>query len=375
MVAGEASGDILGAGLIAAIRAREPGAVFEGIGGDLMQTAGLQSWYPLEALSVNGFVDPIKRLPKLIEIYLTLRRRLLSERPDVFIGIDFNVFNFIVERALHDHGVPTTHYVSPSVYAWRSGRLRRIAKAVDLMLTLFPFEHELYEQRGVRAVFVGHPLADEIPLEVSRGSARQALGVGLDETVIALLPGSRSGEIRLMAQTFLDAAAILGRELGDCRFLVPCISREIRSTLDVLVSRCAVELNVSLVDGRSREVLAACDGAIVKSGTATLEAMLVNRPMVVGYRLGVVSYHIVKRLIHTPYVALPNILANRGLVPELLQNDLTPEGLATALLSEMRERTAGEREATFCKFHRELRRDASERAADAILELVEGADG
>lgn len=184
LVAGEASGDILGAGLIEAIRARCPDAVFEGIGGELMQAAGLESWYPLETLAVNGFIDPIKRLPKLVEIYLTLRRRLLSERPDVFIGVDFNVFNLIVERALHDRGIRTAHYVSPSVYAWRRARLRRIAKAVDLMLTLFPFEAPLYAKRGVRAVFVGHPLADEIAVDISRSSARRVFDIPDEDTVI-----------------------------------------------------------------------------------------------------------------------------------------------------------------------------------------------
>jgi lipid-A-disaccharide synthase len=374
-VAGEASGDILGAGLIEAIRARCPDAVFEGIGGELMQAAGLESWYPLETLAVNGFIDPIKRLPKLVEIYLTLRRRLLSERPDVFIGVDFNVFNLIVERALHDRGVRTAHYVSPSVYAWRRARLRRIAKAVDLMLTLFPFEAPLYAKRGVRAVFVGHPLADEIAVDISRSSARRVFDIPDEDTVIALLPGSRMGEIRLMAQIFLDAAVIISRELGACRFLVPCVSDEIRSRIEALIDAGGTALDIRVLQGHSRDALAACDGAIVKSGTGTLEAMLINRPMVVAYRLGLVSYHIVKRMIHTPFVALPNILANRAIVPELLQDEVTPEALAAALLREMREGSDAIRGALFCGLHEELRRGASARAADAVLELAGAARG
>ncbi len=375
LVAGEASGDILGAGLIEAIRARHPAAVFEGIGGELMQAAGLESWYPLERLAVNGFIDPMKRLPALVEIYLTLRRRLLSERPDVFIGVDFNVFNFILERALHDRGVRTAHYVSPSVYAWRRGRLRRIAKAVDLMLTLFPFEAPLYAQRATRAVFVGHPLADEIAVNTSRSSARRAFDIPCEDTVIALLPGSRMGEIRLMAQTFLDAAVIISRELGECCFLVPCVSDEIRSRIEALIDTGGMALDVRVLQGHSRDALAACDGAIVKSGTGTLEAMLINRPMVVAYRLGLVSYHIVRRMIHTPFVALPNILANRAIVPELLQDEVTPEALAVALVREMREGSDGIREALFCRLHEELRRGASARAADAVLELAGAAGG
>jgi lipid-A-disaccharide synthase len=370
ILAGEHSGDLLGAGLMRALKQRSPGASFEGIGGPRMLSEGLHSLYEMDRLAVNGFVDPIKRLPDLLRILRGLRRHYRANPPDVFIGVDFNVFNLIVERGLKRRGVATVHYVSPSVYAWRRGRIRRIGRAADLVLTLYPFEPPLYADYHVRAVFVGHPLADEITPEDHRRQARESLGLGHDALVIALLPGSRLAEIELMGNLLLDAAASIAQRLDGALFVVPCPSQSIHAAMADRV-RARPALRVRLMEGGARTALAAADGALVKSGTGTLEAMLLGTPMVVTYRLGAVSYHIVRALKHSEFVALPNILAGRALVPELLQDAATPDALADALLDEMRRADSqADMLEEFRRLHAELRRDASARAAEAVLALV-----
>ncbi len=375
ILAGEPSGDRLGAGLMRAIRSRRPEVRFVGIGGPLMIAEGLECLVPMERLAVNGFIEPVKRLPDLVRILRLLLARFREEPPAAFIGIDFNVFNFLLERLLKRRGLATAHYVSPSVYAWRRGRVRRIARSTDLLLTLYPFEPAFYAGSTVEAVFVGHPLADEIEPQMSDAAhqlaARSQLGLREQGTVVAVLPGSRSSEVKLMAPGFLQACERVQARLGEVQFVVPCLRPVIRQAMEVHLAGYP-ELPVRLYDGNARTALAACDAALVKSGTSTLEAMLLHRPMVVSYRLGELTYQLVSRLLRTPYVALPNILAGQALVPELLQHEATPEALAENLLAELyRAREDGEYLSRFEALHASLRQGANERAADAVLDWLD----
>jgi lipid-A-disaccharide synthase len=374
IVAGEASGDNLGRGLMAELRRIHPDIRFIGIGGSGMEAEGLNSLVSLERLAVNGFVDPIRRLPELIGILRLLLRRCRAERPDVFVGVDFNVFNLLVERRLKQQGIRTVHYVSPSVYAWRRGRIRRIARAADMLLTLYPFEPALYRGTTVNAVYVGHPLADAIEPDAggpaAAALARAALGIPQAGPVIALLPGSRMAEVRLLGDTFLAAARLMAARRPGVRFVVPCLRPGIAAWLDAARARYA-DLDLISYAGNARQALTACDAALVKSGTSTLEAMLLRRPMVVSYRLGALTYGIVRRLLRTPFVALPNILAGRALVPELLQDAATPTALADAVLAELDKAQAQpEYLAEFERLHLMLRCHADARAAEAVAGLL-----
>lgn len=360
------------------MRALQTGAKpvrFVGIGGPQMCAQGLESWYPQESLAMNGFTEPLRRLPTLWRLLRDLETALVKQGVDVFVGIDFNVFNLLLERRLRARGIATVHYVSPSVYAWRRGRIQRVVEAADLLLTLFPFEPPLYAGTGLRAVCVGHPLADAIDpdrdVTSERLAARRALGLDPSDTAIALLPGSRLSEARLMTDLMLDAARLIGEHRRDARFVIPCLNPALRDGVRAACQR-HPDVRVTLVDGRSRDVLSACDAAIVKSGTATLEAMLLGCPMVVTYRLGPVTHAIVRRLLRTPFVALPNILAGRELVPELLQTAATPTALAVALLQQLdRARLDHGYLGEFARLHAELRRDADRSAAAAVLSLLE----
>ncbi|MCM2330528.1 lipid-A-disaccharide synthase [Geopseudomonas sagittaria] len=369
LVAGEASGDILGAGLMQAIKTRHPDAQFIGVGGPRMQAEGLDSYFPMERLAVMGLVEVLGRLPELLGRRRRLIRTLVDERPDVFIGIDAPDFTLGVELKLRQAGIRTVHYVSPSVWAWRQKRVLKIRQACDLMLTLFPFEAQFYEAQQVPVCFVGHPLADTIELHADRAAARNALGLAEAGGVVALLPGSRGGEVERLGSLFLDAAERLCALRPGLRFVLPCASAERRAQVEaMLVGR---DLPVTLLDGRSHEALAACDAVLIASGTATLEALLFKRPMVVAYRVAPLTYRILKRLVKSPYISLPNLLAGRLLVPELIQDAATPEALAATLsplLDDGQVQTAG-----FDAIHRALRRGASERAAEAVLQLVERA--
>lgn len=376
ILAGEPSGDRLGAGLMAAIRARRPDVRFVGIGGPLMIAEGLECLVPMERLSVNGFVEPVRRLPELVRIFARLLGAYRRDRPAAFIGVDFNVFNFLLEGRLKRRGVPTVHYVSPSVYAWRRGRVRRIARSTDLLLTLYPFEPAFYRDSSVRAVFVGHPLADEISPDMGdarhQTAAREAIGLPAAATVIAVLPGSRLSEVRLMGPVFLDACEEVQRRLETVTFVVPCLRPSIFEAVSALVAAHPA-LDVRLVHGNARMALSACDAALVKSGTSTLEAMLLHRPMVVSYRLGELTYRVLKGLLRTPYVALPNILQGAELVPELLQHEATPEALAENLVAQLDKR-AGDVEylRSFESLHASLRQGADDRAAETVLDWLEG---
>ena len=376
VLAGEPSGDILGARVLAALRMRFPNLEIEGIGGPLMEQQGLDSMFPMDRLSVMGFIEPLKRLPELLRIRSAVREHFSSKPPDIFLGIDSPDFNLRLEEQLRARGVTTAHLVSPSVWAWRQRRIHRIKRAVDLMLCLFPFETAIYRQHDVPVCYVGHPLADEIPTQADRIAARSALGLQPGARLLALLPGSREGEVRLLAPLFLRAASLLRRTDPTLRFVLPAVSAARRTELEPLVAAYP-QLDITVVTGRSREVMAASDAVLLASGTATLEAALLKRPMVVAYRMGALSWLLLKLMVKTPYAALPNILAGRALVPELLQERATPEAMAAALepLLSGSEAASGQlRE--FTLIHDALRQDFGERAAAALAALVDrSADG
>ncbi|MBF7729712.1 lipid-A-disaccharide synthase [Pseudomonas sp. N040] len=366
LVAGEASGDILGAGLMQALKARHPGVEFLGVGGPRMEAEGLRSYFPMERLSVMGLVEVLGRLFELLWRRRRLIRTLLAERPDVFIGIDAPDFNLGLELKLRRAGIRTVHYVSPSVWAWRQKRVFKIRQACDLMLTLFPFEARFYQEHGVPVRFVGHPLANTIPLQVDRAAARRSLDLADEATVVALLPGSRGGEVSRLGPLFLDAAERLSLLRPGLRFVLPCASPARREQLEqLLIGR---NLPLGLLDGRSHEALAACDAVLIASGTATLEALLHQRPMVVAYRVANLTYRILRRLIKTTLFSLPNLLAGRQLVPEFIQDAATPAALAEAMSTLLQDGQA--QTESFAEIHRILRQDASVQAAEAVLALV-----
>ncbi|MFM9484129.1 lipid-A-disaccharide synthase [Pseudomonas monachiensis] len=365
LVAGEASGDILGAGLMRALKARHTAVEFIGVGGPLMQAEGLTSYFPMERLSVMGLVEVLGRLRELLARRKKLVADLIDAKPDVFIGIDAPDFNLNIELKLRQAGIKTVHYVSPSVWAWRQKRVLKIREGCDLMLTLFPFEARFYEEKGVPVRFVGHTLADAIPLQADRAAARAELGLP-DGPLVALMPGSRGGEVGRLGALFLDTAQRLRALRPGVRFVMPCASAQRRAQLEELLA--GRDLPLTLLNGQSHLALAACDAVLIASGTATLEALLYKRPMVVAYRLAPLTFWILKRMVKSPYISLPNLLAQRLLVPELLQDDATVEALAqtlSPLIEGGEEQTRG-----FDEIHRTLRLDASNQAADAVLNLI-----
>lgn len=370
MVAGEASGDILGAGLVRSLKKRFPNAEFEGIGGPLMLEQGFKSFVPMERLSVMGLVEVLGRLFELIGIRRRLRKHFIKTKPDVFVGIDAPDFNLGLEATLRGQGIATTHYVSPSVWAWRKKRVFKIAKAVDLMLTLLPFEAKFYREHDVKVAFVGHPLADEIPLDSAQKQAREALGFDDSQRLFAILPGSRNGEIKYVGESLVLAAANIQRQFPQARFLIPCVNQARRQQVEEIVARWAPELNVDFFDGRSREVMAASNVVVLASGTAALEAMLLKKPMVVAYRVSKITHAIMKRLLKVAYVSLPNLLANKGLVPELLQDQAQPELIAQAAIERIEPSASAQIVSEFSDLHLQLKRNASEVAADAVAELI-----
>lgn len=366
LVAGEASGDILGAGLMQALKQQHPQVEFIGVGGPRMQAEGLNSYFPMERLAVMGLVEVLGRLPELLSRRKRLVQSLIAAKPDVFIGIDAPDFNLDVELKLRRAGIKTVHYVSPSVWAWRQKRVLKIREACDLMLTLFPFEAKFYDEHQVPVRFVGHTLADAIPLEADRAAARAELNLPENGPLVALMPGSRGGEVSRLGGLFLDAAVRLRALRPGVRFVLPCASPERRAQIEAQLA--GHDIPVTLLDGQSHTALAACDAVLIASGTATLEALLYKRPMVVAYRVAPMTYRILKRMLKSPYVSLPNLLAGRLLVPELLQDAATPDALAQTLaplLSGGEAQTEG-----FDQIHRTLRRDASTEAAKAVLELA-----
>ncbi len=370
IVAGEASGDILGARLLAALKARYPVVQAEGIGGPLMLAEGMQTLYPMERLSVMGLVEPLKRLPELLRIRRELFAHFVRKPPDVFLGIDSPDFNLHLEARLREAGCRTAHLVSPSIWAWRRGRIRKIRRAVDLMLCLFPFETAVYDEHGVRAEFVGHPLADEIPLAVSQQSARDQLGLSPQGKLVGLLPGSRAAEVKLLAPLFLQSARELLRQDPSLSFVLPAANASRLDELGEMLSE-HTDLPIRLLDGQSRLAMAATDALLVASGTATLEAMLCKRPMVVAYRMGALSWFVISRMVRTPFAALPNILAGRAVVPEWLQHQATVDNITRSLRELLVDGDAARGQVTvFDELHQTLRLGSADRAAAALSALV-----
>lgn len=369
IVAGEASGDILGAGLVSEIKKLRPDAQFEGIGGPLMIEQGFKSLYPMERLSVMGLFEVLGRIFELICIRRGLRKRFVKSKPDVFIGIDAPDFNIGLELQLRNKGIKTVHYVSPSVWAWRQKRVFKIARAVDLMLTLFPFEAKFYKEHNVAVKFVGHPLADLIPMRADRQEARKKIGLDAEKPVLGILPGSRAGEISRIGSSFLDAAQLVRHSIPDVQCVIPCINEERKAQVDELL-RGYAGLPVKTILGRSRDVMAASNVVLLASGTATLECMLMKRPMVVAYRVNTFTHWLMKRLLKSPFVSLPNLLAGKELVPELLQDDATQENIADAVLTRMPERAETILKNEFESLHNALRLNASVEAAHAVLAIT-----
>jgi len=372
LVAGEASGDLLGAGLIAALRERFPDAVFAGVGGPRMVAGGFDAWHAADELAVMGLVEVLKHLPRLLALRRDVRKRVLAFKPDAFIGIDAPDFNFGLERKLKAAGVRTVHYVSPSIWAWRAKRAQTIGKSADLVLCLFPFEPEIYAQHGVRAAFVGHPLADAFPIDPHQASARAALGLPERAPVLALLPGSRLGEVRRLGADFIAAARLLRERLPDLHVIAPMANAACRKAFEEIAAT-----DFLVTDGHADQAMIASDAVLLASGTATLEAMLAKRPMVVAYRLAPLTYRIVTGLgmLKTSRYALPNVLAGRDLVPELMQDACTPEALADALLPSLRDRRPPVALlAEYRHLHLALRSDANRSAAAAIAELLAPAE-
>ncbi len=375
LVAGEASGDQLGARLIAALRATRPDAEFFGIGGPQMQRQGFDSWFSSERLAVNGFADALRRVPELLGIRRELIARLKREGADIFIGIDAPDFNLGLEKRLKRAGFPTVHYVSPSIWAWRGGRAKKIRRAADLVLCLFPCEPALYAKHRMPAEFVGHPLADEFPLHPDREAMREQLRLPLAAQIVTLMPGSRNGEVAKLAAPFIQAAMKIAERKPKVRFLVPLITRETRDAFDTMRYALANDgeppLPMNLLFGHSHEAMVAADVVLLASGTAALEAALLKRPMVVAYRIGNWSYRLLKRLMYLPYVSLPNILCREFVVPELIQDDCVPDKLADAVCQWLDDAPARARVAErFLALHGDLRQGNAERAATAILGVL-----
>ncbi|MDH3000726.1 lipid-A-disaccharide synthase [Chelonobacter oris] len=377
VVAGEVSGDILGAGLIKALRQRYPNARFIGIAGPQMQAQGAESYVDMEELAVMGLVEVLKHLPRLLKIRKQLIQNLLSEKPAVFIGIDAPDFNLGVEAVLKRNGIKTIHYVSPSVWAWRQKRIYKIAKATDLVLAFLPFEKAFYDRFDVPCRFIGHTMADAIPLQVDRLQACRALGLDSDKRYVAILPGSRASELAFLSEPFLQTALLLKQRFPELEFLVPLINAKRRHQFEQVKQRIAPNLSLHLLDGQARNVMIAAEATLLASGTAALECMLCKSPMVVGYRMKPLTYWLAKRLVKTPYVSLPNLLADEMLVPELIQEQCQPQNLAQALADYLDESEAAQHRTLvlkrrFTELHRRIRCDADEQAAQAVAEVLNG---
>jgi lipid-A-disaccharide synthase len=369
IVAGEASGDLIGSHLIRALKKHRPDIEFIGIAGPKMQGEGARSLFPIERLSVRGYVEVLRHLPGLLKIRSELAQFFIKTKPDLFIGIDAPDFNFGLERKLKRKGIPTIHYVSPSIWAWRKGRMGKIKRAVSHMLALFPFEPAIYEKANVPVTYVGHPLADILPMEPDKQGARESLKIKDDKLVIAMLPGSRQSEVKQLADLYVKTAQLIAQEHPDVQFLVPLITRETRAIFEqAMYANQAYETPIQILFGHAHMAMEAADAVIVASGTATLEAALLKRPMVITYRMPRLSWWILKRMNYLPYVGLPNILAGRFVVPELLQHDAIPEKLAETTLRMVSDKTLmQEITAEFTRIHETLRQNTEEKAAEAIL--------
>lgn len=374
MVAGETSGDLLAAHLIKALKSHLPDAEFFGIGGPRMVAEGFQANWPCEKLAVRGYFEVLKHYREITGIRRDLLKQVLESKPDVFIGVDAPDFNLWLEGKIKAAGIPAIHFVSPSIWAWRGGRIHKIGKAVSHMLALFPFEPALYERENIPVTYVGHPFADVFPLEVNKAAARERLGLQPDKRYIALLPGSRESELEYMAKTFVQTGKLLLTEYPDAELLVPLVTRRTRELFEIALWQCGAEsLPFKLLFGHAQDALAAADVALVASGTATLEAALLKVPMVITYKMSRVSWWMMKRMAYQPWVGLPNILAGEFVVPEFLQDKATPESLSAALSSLLEDKAARARIASiFTEIHQTLRQGTAEKAAAAILPYLSG---
>ena len=375
LVAGEVSGDILGAGLIKELRQQYPNARFIGIAGPQMQEQGAESYFDMEELAVMGLVEVLKHLPRLIKIRSTLIQKLLVAKPDIFIGIDAPDFNLGVEKILKQHGIKTIHYVSPSVWAWRQKRIFKIAKATDLVLAFLPFEKAFYDRFNVPCRFIGHTMADAIPLAIDRDAACRALGLDPQQRYLAILPGSRGSEVEFLSEPFLQTALLLKQRFPDLQFLVPLINAKRRRQFEQIKQRIAPNLKLHLLDGQARSAMMVADATLLASGTAALECMLCKSPMGVGYRMKPFTYWLAQRLVKTDYISLPNLLANQMLVPELIQQQCNPQTLAAELGNYLdqsdsaRNRTLALKQ-RFTELHALIRCDADKQAAQAVVDVL-----
>lgn len=378
VVVGEASGDLLGAGLIRTLKQHFPHAVFQGIGGPKMLAEGFESLFPQDRLAVMGLVEPLARLPELLGIRRSLRQHFLRHRPSVFIGIDSPDFNLELELSLRKQGIKTVHYVSPSVWAWRQGRIKKIARAVDLMLTLLPFEADFYRANRVPVAYVGHPLADEIPLQPNPPAAIEALQLTdsiKGKKIVALLPGSRATEVSRMGPLFWQVAEYCAAKQKNLLFLVPSANAARHQQLEEQLKELASDLPIRLIEGQSHKVMEAADVVVMASGTTTLEAMLLKRPMIIAYKVASLTYSLLARLVKVQFIGLPNLLANRAVVPEFIQERATPVAIGDALLNYLNNPTTTKKlTATFEDLHLQLRQNSDEQAARAIAALIKGAD-
>lgn len=370
MVAGEASGDLLAGLLLDGMRARWPGLQAQGIGGPQMARRGFEAWWPHEKLAVRGYAEVLRHYREIVGIRSKLRERLLADPPAAFIGVDAPDFNLDLEAALKARGIPAVHFVCPSIWAWRAGRVDKIRRSCDHVLCIFPFEPELLAREGIAATYVGHPLAAAIPMEPDRAAARSSLGLPQDGQVVALMPGSRASEVHYLALRFFQAAVLLARQCPDVHFVVPAMP-SLKAGIEAAAREAGLAHNLSIVAGQSHAALAACDVVLVASGTATLEAALFKRPMVIAYNMHWLSWELMRRKKLQPWVGLPNILAGEFIVPELLQDAAKPEPLAAQLLEWLRSpaRMAAVQE-KFRAMHMQLQRDTAKLAADAIEKVI-----
>ncbi len=375
IVAGEASGDLLGSHLMEALHQARPNLQFIGIGGAKMQAAGLQVLFPMEKLAVMGYVEVLRHYREIVGIRSHLRTYFLAHRPALFIGIDAPDFNLDLELALKQSGIHTIHYVSPSIWAWRGERITKIKRAVSHMLALFPHEPKLYQAADVPVTYVGHPLADLLPEQSNRTEVREQMHLPLNIKVFALLPGSRQSEVKNLAKIYIETAKLILQQLPEARFLIPLASRETRTIFEQALYDCdAQDMPMSLLYGHAQDAMIASDIALVASGTATLECALLKRPMVITYRLTALTWWLMKRKSYLPYFGLPNILCGRFVVPELIQDDATPENLSQALLNLLNDQDAvAQIEQTFTELHQTLRRNTAQQAAAAILPYLPAA--
>lgn len=375
IVAGEASGDLLGGHLISALNKERQDLTFFGVAGPKMMREGTKSLYPIEKLSVRGYFEVIKHLPGLLKLRRNLLKQILAEKPDIFIGIDAPDFNFWLERKIKKHGIPTIHYVSPSIWAWRGGRIKKIKRAVSHMLALFPFEPALYEAVNVPVTYVGHPLADELPIKPNKIAARALLKLDQDEFIVAMLPGSRQSEVQQHAELLVHTAVLMSHYHKKAKFLVPLITRETRNifekALEKVTHQADIVLNMKLLYSHAHDAMEAADFVIVASGTATLEAALLKRPMIITYRMPQLSWWLLKPMHYLPYVGLPNILAKRFVVPELLQKEATPEKLAETMKTMLANtNNLKEIKQEFTDIHHALKQNSAKKAAEVILSYL-----